>query len=496
MSTESPTPRSPRRGPTARSAIVIIALITLIGGAVGFVVAITTNEKWMVTSKVLLQIGPETGGSRPSMVGSPAPLITGNPRREDLQTEVELLASQDLLRRAFQQLMKEDVDGALGPEPKRWKVFLREIGEGLKLMPVRSRDERALDTWADNLRIAVVPSSTVLEIQCRSERPKAATRLIEIMLEQYHADHVKAYSTKGVPEVIMRFLAARETALADAEKVLSSKRAELGVVDVIQETSLLLKRKSEAETRQREIAGKLAGTRVRVTALAAQLDQTPAEQKLTAERRPNPTHDELQLRLATAKQELTTALQQYQEDAPQVRTAREVVNLLTDLEKNAEPVRDSSSVVGRNTLHDSLRDHLLAAKAEEAALDAELGVWNSTVTEVSARITVIEAGRAAIQKAEIDVDESKKALAQANEGARLARVERILDENKIANVAVVIPPTWLPTPLRTFGLATRLAITLAGFIVGLGLGTTFMLWRRSVALRPIAVVATGQTGAA
>src|SRR5580765_8070448 len=105
--------RRPRFGP--RLALVCAAL----GLAAGFAAALTTDEKWLVGAKVLLQIGPETAGSRPSMVGSPTPFLAGNPRREDVQTEVELLSSSDLLRRAFDLFLREDRDGALGPESGR-----------------------------------------------------------------------------------------------------------------------------------------------------------------------------------------------------------------------------------------------------------------------------------------------------------------------------------------------------------------------------------------
>lgn len=481
-----PTPSPPTRRRGVLSVVLPILVLSALGGGIGYVSAMLTDEKWLVSAKVLLQIGPETAGSRPSMVGSPAPFLTGNPRREDVQTEVELLSSPDILRRTFDRLFQEDPDGALGREPSKVTRALRETGEGLGLMHPRARAERALDKWASNLRIAVVPSSTVLEIQARSDRPKAAARFLEILLDLYREDHLKAFGAQGLPTVLSGYVADRERALAAAESALTKLRTDLGVVDVVQETGLLLRRRSEADTALRDLVGKVEGVRAKVRALEVALESIPAEHRLSSERRPNPNRDELDLRLVTARQNLTVAEQQYQEDSPEVRVAREVVTLLSELAAKAASDREAGAVAGRNTVHDTIHEALLQARAEDRSLEAQRAAAEATATALQKRLAEIERGRAALQKAEIDVDEAKKAVTQANEGARLARIEGVLDEHKVANVTVVTPPTWLPTPLRTFGLPTRVAISAGGLLAGFGLGVVWVLWRRSARPAPSA----------
>jgi hypothetical protein len=468
-------------------------LLTAAGGAIGLVVAMSTDEKWLVSAKVLLQIGPETASPRPSMVGSPGAFLSGSPRREDVQTEVELLSSPDLLRRAFTRLMEEDETGALGKERSAVAAALQGVLESVRLLPERSRKDRALDKWADNLRIAVVPASTVLEIQCRSDRPKVAVRFLEILLELYQSDHRAAFGGRGLPEVLDGFLEQREQTLAEADARLTRMREDLGIFDVVQEMSLLLKSRAEAETKLRDLAGRLDAVRARVAAEEAQLVATPAEHRLSTDRRPNPTRDELDLRLATARQELTRAEQLYAADSPEVRTAREVVNLLRGLAESAEGVREASAVTGRSTVHDLLREALLKDRAEEKAVGAELAAAEATVQSLMERISKVECARAAIEKAEIDVAEAKKSVTQAHEGARLAHIEKVLDEHKVANVTVVTPPTYLPTPLRRFGLPVRLAITLGGMGAGFGLGLVWWLWRRG-ARRPDVIPAAEGVG--
>ncbi len=473
--------KEPQLSPSAPgrwAAFRLIAGLALVGLLLGFAIAFATDERWLVNAKVLLQIGPETAGSRPSMVGSPTPFLAGNPRREDVQTEVELLNSSSLLRRAFEQLLASDREAALGPVGNPVTAALRSAGEALGMLPARSREERALDRWAGTLRVSVVPSSTVLLIECRSPRPAAAEQLLQTMLELYLADHRAAFGAHGLAGILDGYVTEREQVLQTAEARLTAQRCGLGVVDFEQQVLNLERRRSDLAMQVQTVAGTLASARARAISLQRLLDATPAERQLSAEERPNPTHDELELRLATARQELAVAEQQFTPDSPQVRMAKDVVQLLTGMGAAVAANRQAGKVVGRDLLHDSLRDLCAKAAAEGDGLAAELEVEKAAVVEVEQRLQALERGRAALDKAEQDVAEARKDVTQAREGVRLAGIEQVLDVNKVANVTVVTQPNHLPTPLRTFGLPIRLAIVLGAFAFGGGLGIALLLWRR------------------
>ena len=309
----------------------------LLGLTAGVLAALTTNEKWLVNAKILLQIGPETAGSRPSMVGSPAPFLAGNPRREDVQTEVELLSSSDLFRRAFEQFLKVDPDGALGKEKGFVSTLLTRTAESLGLLHSRTREERALDKWAATLRVAVVPSSTVLVLESRTEDPKAAERLLSAMLDQYLEDHRKAFGGRGMSPILSSYITDRESSLANAEKALTDIRNRLAIVDVVAETEHLETRRSTAESTVHRIEGELAAATARQQWLTKMLADTPTELRTSSEQRANPTRDALDLRLAIALEQETVALQQFTEDSPQVRQAREVVTTLKALAAQSAP---------------------------------------------------------------------------------------------------------------------------------------------------------------
>jgi uncharacterized protein involved in exopolysaccharide biosynthesis len=460
-----------------RKAIQLVAGCALLGLVIGLIGALVTDDKWLIGAKVLLQIGPETAGTRPSMVGSPAPFLSGNPRREDVQTEVELLSSSDLLRRAFANFVIEDRNAALGPEPGFISTTLRSIVSGIGLLPPRTLEDRAIDQWAGSLRVAVVPSSTVLVLECKSERPKAAERLLAIMLDLYLDDHRRAFGARGMAPILGSYVGEREVELAKAEAALVTVRGELGIVDIVNETLQLEKRRSESEATAKTIRGALAAANARVQAHQTMLTDTPAELRTSSEQRPNPTRDELDLRIAKAKEDLAVAQQQFVEASPQIRQAREVVTVLQALADQQPITRQAGLTLGRDPLHDSLRDQLAKAVAEVRGLTAEVSVAEATVTEIGTQLQALEKGRPRLQKAEQDVLEARKDVAQTRDGMRLAQIEQVLDEHKVSNVAVVMKPNYLPTALRTFGLPSRIAIVLGCFAFGIALGVALVLWR-------------------
>lgn len=470
---------SPSTSPSLRASCLLLLVFAVLGTVGGGAAALTSDERWLVSAKVLLQIGPETAGTRPSMVGSPAPFLAGNPRREDVQTEVELLGNPDLLRRAFDKLLAEDAEAALGPDSGRFATWLRSWPEQFGLLPARSRAERALDKWASALRIAVVPASTVLVVECRATRPAAAVRMLEHMLALYLEDHRAAFGGRGMPPVLAGFVADCEQRLADAETRLTRLRQEHAVVDVVQETTQGILARTAAETKARELRATMQAAEARLRTLTELLDQTPGEQRSQSELRPNPLRDDLDARLVTARQALLTARQEFTDGTVEVRRAQELVAMLEELAAKAAPNRDAGVTTARNPLADSLRDLTAKARAEVAATTAEHAATAAAASALGERLLRVEAARSALQKAEQDVTEAKKDLTQAHDGLRLARVEHLLDEHQVANVTVVGKPGYLPTPMRSFGLPTRIAITLGGMAFGIGLAVTWILWRRS-----------------
>lgn len=478
------TPSALSASRATRRPWAVLGALAVIGTVIGWLAAHTTDEKWLVSAKVLLQIGPETAGTRPSMVGSPAPFLAGNPRREDVQTEVELLNNPDLLRRAFERLRTQDEAAALGPDSGAVGTFARRIAEAAGVLPVRTREQRALDKWASSLRIATVPSSTVLVVECRAAQPEAAQRLLEHMLALYLEDHRAAFGGRGMSPVLGTLVTTREQVLADAERRLSKLREEQRIVDIVQETSQLILARTAAETQVREVRTALDGARARFDSLTSTLGITPDQLRTQQERGPNPVRDELELRLVTARQALVTAQQEFMDESPEVRRARESVAAIEAMCERATATREMLAATGRNPLHDSVLDQLAKTRAQVAGGEAELATATRSVEQLSTRLLELERARGELQKAEQDVVEAKKDLTQAHEGLRLARIEQALDESQIANVTVVAKPGWLPTPMRSFGLPMRLALVLFGLFGGIGLGVLWLLWRGNRAPEP------------
>lgn len=457
------------------SSIVLAGLV--LGTVLAALIARRVDENHLVSSRILLQIGRELGSARPTMVGENAS-VQANPRREDVNTEAEMLGSPALIETCFRELVAEKV--IVLKEPTGFTAFLRSLSDALGLTTPKTVEARTLEKWSQSLTIYAVAGSNVLGIECRSSDPATGKALLERMIKHYLDAHLKAYSTASSEPFFQAEVDRLEKTLLECESQLSKHRLETRVYDGDTEKGLALSRRGEAEAGKRTLEAKLAAARARVADLERSLQARPDSIVVQAERKISPLRDELEKRHADAERTLLDAQSQYPEDSPYVTRAKAMLDKTAKMLEEQPKERDESRVLGPNQITIALSQELAKASAEMKALEAELVVARENVTAWDQRLVEIESTRTKFSSLIVALGEAQKDLAQALGTARLSRISKQLDDLQVANVTVIVPPTVTPTPIRTFGLPTRVAITLQGALLGLvlGLAVAFLVHAR------------------
>lgn len=481
----------PRTGAWLMFAIVVLGL--LLGTVAAALIARRVDENHLVSGRILLQIGRELGSARPTMVGENAS-VQANPRREDVNTEAEMLGSPALIESCFRELVAEKVLEL--KEPSGFTAMLRSVSDGLGLTTPKSVEARTLEKWSQSLTIYAVAGSNVLGIECRTSDPESGKALLDRMITHYLDAHLKAYSTSSSEPFFHAEVARLETKLLDCESTLSKHRLETRVYDADTEKGLALSRRGEAEAGKRTLEARLAAARARVGDLEKSLHERPDAIVIQSERKASPIHDELEKRHADAVRAFGEIEAQYPESSPYVTRARSMVEQTAKMLATAPKERDESTVLGPSQIHIVLAQELAKASAELKALEAELVVARASVVAWDQRLVEIETTRIKFSSMIVALGEAQRDLSQALGTARLSRISKQLDDLQVANVNVIVPPTIHPTPIRTFGLPTRIAITAQGALLGLvlGLAAAFILHARRE--RDRAAAATGSVGPA
>src|SRR5262245_24066976 len=190
----SPKPARPRSRSALLPMTAIVLAGLLLGSVVAFLIARRVDEMHLVQGRILLQIGRELGSARPTMVGENAS-VQANPRREDVNTEAEMLGSPALIRQAFDELVAEKVI-ELTP-PHGFQAGLRRLSDSAGLTTPKSVEHRILEKWSNSLTIYAVAGSNVLGIDCRTPEPETGKVLLERMIKLYLEAHLRAYSSSS-----------------------------------------------------------------------------------------------------------------------------------------------------------------------------------------------------------------------------------------------------------------------------------------------------------
>ncbi len=464
--------------PLLMSAIVIAGL--LFGSVAAVFIAWRVDELYLVQGRILLQIGRELGSVRSTMVGENAS-VQANPRREDVNTESEMLSSPALIKRAFDELVQEKVIPLV--PPKGFLAWLRRLSDSMELTSPKTVEHRTLEKWSQALAVYAVAGSNVLGIDCRTNEPEIGKALLKRMVQLYLDAHVQAYSTGNAEPFFRSEVARLETALLAAESDLSEFRLASGVIDPDVEKGLALTRRGEAEASQRSLITKVAAARARVTDLERSLGAQPETIVTTSERKASLVRDDFEKRVADAERGVIEAEQQYSSTSPFLARARTTYERLRALLEQLPRERDESRVQGQNPVRTTAAQELIKATAELRALEAELASADQAVAHWTARSVAIESTRVHFLGLNVRHGKVQKDLAQALTTAQLARISKQLDDIQVANVTVIVPPTIVPTPIRTLGLPTRVAVVVQGALLGIVLGLACAFWLHAVRAR-------------
>jgi|GEM_PF-4869368 len=155
-----------------------------------------TPPKYEASAKVLVKLGREKSADR--LMEQNESFYNTSLKSEDINTEIEIIKSPDLLkvlaqRMGVSQFLGRDTTG--DPE--------RDV-------------QRAVDTLQKRLDVEQVINTNVIEIRFYATHPKTAAEVVNSLIDLYMDKHIDLHSVKGVRELIER---QAEIAKADLERI-------------------------------------------------------------------------------------------------------------------------------------------------------------------------------------------------------------------------------------------------------------------------------------
>jgi uncharacterized protein involved in exopolysaccharide biosynthesis len=385
---------------------------------------------------------------------------------EELNSEVELLRDDDVLRRVVQA-------NNLGADD--WLRWLRpQEGDA-------ARTERAARKLAVRLRVEALKKTNLIALSYDSPDPETAAHVLQSLTAIYVEKHMEVHRPAGQLRFFDQQTEESRRQLETAKTKLLDFTNTHGVVMAAQQRDLVLRRIDEADANYRQAQVEMSEAARRARELNAQLTKLP-ERTITQVR----TADNPEL-LRTLKGSLldlelkrTQLLTKFE---PNHRLVQEVEQQIVQTQaaiaaESQTPVRDETTDQDANYVW--AKGELQKAKVEMEGLAAREATTSAHLAEY--RAVARHLGEASITQD--DLTNSEKATEENYllyvKKREIARMGDALDEGGIVNVAIaekpVVPalPVWPPAGVVLVGFA--IAITM-------GTGTAFAADYMDPALR-------------
>lgn len=375
---------------------------------------------------------------------------------EELNSEVELLRDDGVLRRVVQET---------GVGGRDWFHFLR-LGEGNA-----ERVERAARRLAKKLQVEPVKKTNLIAISYAADDPQVAAKVLQSVAKAYLEKHMEVHRPAGELRFFEQQTRESRRQLEEAQGKLLQFSAGHGVVAAARQRDLALQKLSEVDASFRQTRIELAETQQRVGDLGDQLAKLPERTTTQVRIADNPELlKALKSSLLDLQLKRTQLLTKFE---PSHRLVQEVEQQIAQAEatiaaENALPLRDETT--DKNVHYEWAKSELQRAQVQWRALQARAAA--TFAQEAAYRAMARQLGEDAI--AQDDLLSSEKA-AQQNyllyaKKQEEARLDDALDERGIVNVAIaehpVVPvlPVWSAWMVLAIGLAAAGAAgTVAAF---------------------------------
>ncbi|HEY3975334.1 MAG TPA: hypothetical protein VGM18_20190 [Candidatus Sulfotelmatobacter sp.] len=449
---------------TARDVVAIgfrhqrVLVLCFVGVVLGVgLSAIFLPTKYRAETKILVK------RDRVDPVVSPeqnAPMVFHDTvAEEEINSEVELLESQDVLQKVVTTCgldKKKLLSGLLHP----WQT------------PQNRLDKAVLDLRAD-LQVEVLKKTNVIFVAYESHDPKQAQKVLATLDEAYLQKHLDVHHPSGQFEFFDQQAEQYKKDMLSAEAQLKGFSGQQAGVAPTTMRDMTLQKLADFNGSLQTTRASIAETQKRITDLENQARSTPA--RLTTQTKAGDNAqvlENLKATLLTLENSRTSLLTKYQPTYPLVQEVdKQIADTTAALAKEeTSPVKEETT--GQNPTYAWVDSELAKAKADlsgfqarETSLVAIVNEYNTQARQMDQQ-GILQGDLVRTEKA----NEANYLLYTKKKEE--ARIEDALDRTRLLNVSVAQAPLLPSLPTRSPWIFALVACLLAAAV---SLGVVFAI---------------------
>jgi len=364
---------------------------------------------------------------------------------QDLNSEVELLNSKDLLRKVA--------------------ISTGLIGKtsGLSDREAEVKIAEAVVQLAHDLKIEPLHKSNVISVNYQSRDPQMTARVLTALATAYMEKHLEVHRSTGEFKFFDQQMRQYQQGLDQAQSKLTEFTNSTGIVSADLERDSALRESNDFDAAARQARSALLETQQRIAALQSQL-QTLKPRVVTVVRTVDNSQlsDNLKSTLLNLELKRTDLLRKF---APTYPLVQDIDQQIADTKKaisdeEAKPIREESS--DRDTSYSWAKDELTKAQAELSGLSVRAATAAATAAQYH------ESAKRLDQNGLVQQDLVRAAKTQEENyllyvhKREEARISDALDQRGILNVALAEQPIVPVLPVKSPLNVALLTLLLAG----------------------------------
>ncbi len=421
--------------------VLLIAFLLVLVGATLAGIWVPKYESQM---KILVR-RQRTDVSVTSSAIEPAQQFNDQVSEQDLNSEVELLNSKDLMRKVAV------TTGLIGKT-----TGLSERDSEIKIA-------KAVVQLGKDLKIEPLHKSNVISVSYESRDPQMAARVLSALAAAYMEKHLELHRSTGEFKFFDQQMRQYQQGLDQAQAKLTEFTNSTGVVSADLERDSALRESNEFDAAARQARSALLETQQRIAALQAQL-QSMKPRVVTVVRTVDNSQlsDSLKSTLLNLQLKRTDLLRKF---APTYPLVQDIDQQIAETQKaisdeEAKPIREESS--DRDPSYSWVKDELTKAQAELSGLSVRAATAAGTAAQYH------DAAKRLDQNGLVQQDLERAAKTQEENyllyvhKREEARISDALDQRGILNVALAEQPIVPVIPVKSPLSVAVLTLLLAG----------------------------------
>ena len=438
-----------------RKFLVLFTFLAVVVGAI--IVTLLLPNRYEARMKILVKnqrvdiaITPE------ATTGTNTPTVENEVSENQINSEIELLTSKDLLTQ---------VVTSTGLDKQEASLFNRSMTDAVRV-------ERAVNRLTKDLSINPVRKANVITISYASDSPQLSAAVLKNLGDLYLEKHLKLNHPVGATDFFKEKADEYEKQLKESEQKLTDFQQSNNLVVLSQQKELTLQKTAEAKAKMMDADAALNEATNRIARVEQQLGAIPKRIVTQSKQLPNQySAERLNTMMVELQNRRTQLLTKFRPDDRLVKEVDEQMRTTQLALDRAEQKTSVEEATDLNPLRQTLETELSRARLDQAGAKARRDTLTGQLQQYEGALQKLEGNTARhddLQREKKEAENNYQLYAKKREEARIADE---LDRQKITNVSIAEAATvpQLPSsPNRPLNLV--LGVFLATF---LSLGSVF-----------------------